>query len=107
MSNVVTLEKKYHPLILRVVIDQSIVYHSAIIECVKTPTTFSLEDVVHMFSVNTETDWFRECLGTFAEARADLSRKKKEFSAKGYTIDAYGFFVTVRPKYGEVETTKL
>lgn len=104
MSNIVSLQALYYPVILRVVLGRIITYRSLIIECTEVPSGFSMQELRDLFSIKTEDDWLDETLDELNFAKKELAKKARDLSlARKVTVSQNGFFVVVRPKLDEVE----
>lgn len=108
MNDPAPARELFYPLMLRVVLGGIVSYRTMVIECTETPSGLSLEELTALFSITREDDWIKDTLDELNFAKDELQKKVDSLSRRRQvTVHNEGFFITVRPRYNEVEMSAL
>jgi hypothetical protein len=104
-TNIIPLQKWHYALIVRVVMDGMRCHHTAIIECIVRSPVFSIVQLQGLFDIKTERDWLRSSTDSWGAAVRDIEQKIGALSDRS-KLDPTGYFLTVRPRYDEIEVLR-
>ncbi len=101
MGDVVKLQKRYYPVIIRVVMDRQFGYYAGVLELATPYSLFSMPTLKKIFKIDTDDDWLGWSIESWKDATMRLTEKVTACMGN-LEKSPPGSFVTIRPRYGEV-----
>ena len=96
MAKIVPLKKLYYPVIVRVVLEGNVWYHTIVVEDTSEGAIrFSLKEIERLLEIEERNHWSRDGLTGWNNALAEINNKLAKFSRT--SMYDSGFLVTVRP----------
>jgi hypothetical protein len=103
MGEIVALKPSYYPLIVRAVLQKEAHYYTKIIEGDGKRPRFFVDDIRRVLGI-TNDGWLDSAIRYWGDAEREIRTKAISVTHKTQKqVSPVGFFVTVRPRYGEVD----